>query len=81
MNFRQLGRAEVQVSEISFGCWTMGGLNWVNGVPNGWADPNEDDVVAGVKAGLEAGGPALGEAVRLVITMSAGPSWALTTSS
>lgn len=55
MNLREIGRTGVKVSEISFGCWTMGGLNWVNGVPNGWADVNEDDIVAGVKAGLDAG--------------------------
>lgn len=55
MEYRKLGRADVQVSEISFGCWTMGGLNWVNGQPNGWADPDEDEVTEGVKAGLDAG--------------------------
>lgn len=33
----------------------MGGLNWVNGIPNGWADVDEDDIAAGVKAGLDAG--------------------------
>src|SRR5438067_625919 len=55
MNYRELARTGVKVSEISFGCWTMGGLNWVNGVPNGWADVNEDDVTAGIKAALDAG--------------------------
>jgi myo-inositol catabolism protein IolS len=55
MNLREIGRSGIKVSEISFGCWTMGGLNWVNGVPNGWADVDEDDIVAGVKTGLDAG--------------------------
>jgi aryl-alcohol dehydrogenase-like predicted oxidoreductase len=45
----------MQVSEISFGCWTMGGLNWVNGVPNGWADPDETEIAEGIKVGLDAG--------------------------
>ena len=36
MNYRKIGKTGVAVSEISFGCWTMGGLNWVNGQPNGW---------------------------------------------
>jgi len=31
MNYRPLGTTDVKVSEISFGCWTMGGLNFVNG--------------------------------------------------
>jgi aryl-alcohol dehydrogenase-like predicted oxidoreductase len=55
MNQRELGRTGVMVSEISFGCWTMGGLNWVNGQANGWANVNEDEVTAAVKAGVDAG--------------------------
>ena len=55
MQYRELGKTGVKVSEISFGCWTMGGLNWVNGTPNGWADVNEDEITAGIKAALDAG--------------------------
>ncbi|HEX8235555.1 MAG TPA: aldo/keto reductase [Abditibacteriaceae bacterium] len=55
MNYRNLGTSDVQVSEISFGCWTMGGLNWVNGQPNGWANVDEDDVTQGIKTALDAG--------------------------
>ncbi|MFH0907745.1 MAG: aldo/keto reductase [bacterium] len=55
MNYRNVGKTGVKVSEISFGCWTMGGLNWVNGQPNGWADVNEDEIHAGIKVGLNAG--------------------------
>ena len=52
---RSLGQSGVMVSEISFGCWTMGGLNWVNGVPNGWADVDEDEVTQAIKIALDAG--------------------------
>jgi aryl-alcohol dehydrogenase-like predicted oxidoreductase len=55
MNYRKLGRADLEVSEISFGCWTMGGPSWVEGEPNGWGAVDEDEVTAGVKVGLEAG--------------------------
>src|SRR5579862_5540853 len=55
MNYRTIGTDGLKVSEISFGCWTMGGLNWVNGTPNGWADVNEDEITAGIKAGIDAG--------------------------
>lgn len=55
MNYRPLGNSDVKVSEISFGCWTMGGLNWVNGQPNGWANVHEDEITAGIKAALDAG--------------------------
>src|SRR3954452_11981657 len=55
MNYRPLGTTDVKVSEISFGCWTMGGLNFVNGQPNGWADVNEGEITAGIKAAIDAG--------------------------
>jgi myo-inositol catabolism protein IolS len=55
MKYRALGSSQVKVSEVSFGCWTMGGLNWVNGTPNGWANVDEDEVVRAIKAGLDAG--------------------------
>jgi aryl-alcohol dehydrogenase-like predicted oxidoreductase len=57
LNYRTLGRTNIRVSEIGFGCWTMGGPNWstANGQPIGWADVNEDEVVAGIKVGLDAG--------------------------
>jgi aryl-alcohol dehydrogenase-like predicted oxidoreductase len=55
MKYRPLGNSGVKVSEVSFGCWTMGGLNWVNGTPNGWANVDEDEVVRAIKTGLDAG--------------------------
>ncbi len=33
----------------------MGGLNWVNGNANGWANVDEDEITAGIKIGLDAG--------------------------
>ncbi len=51
MEYRKLGRTDMEVS-----CWTMGGQNWsYDGEPDGWADPDEDEITAGVKAGLDAG--------------------------
>jgi myo-inositol catabolism protein IolS len=55
MNYRKLGRTDVAVSEISLGCWTMGGLNWVDGQANGWANVNEDEITAAVKRAVDAG--------------------------
>jgi myo-inositol catabolism protein IolS len=55
VQYRKLGNSGIEVSEVSFGCWTMGGLNWVNGSPNGWANVNEDEITAAIKAGLDAG--------------------------
>ena len=55
MNYRKLGRGEIVVSEIGLGCWTMGGLNWVDGQANGWANVNEDEIAAAIKRGADAG--------------------------
>lgn len=55
MKYRQLGQTDVVVSEISLGCWTMGGLNWVDGQANGWAGVNEDEIVDAVKRAVGAG--------------------------
>ncbi len=55
MKYRKLGTSELEVSEISLGCWTMGGLNWVAGRPNGWANVNEAEVAAAVKKAVNAG--------------------------
>jgi len=55
MRYHPVGNSDVKVSEIGFGCWTMGGPNWSDGKPVGWADVNEDEVLAGIKTGLDAG--------------------------
>jgi myo-inositol catabolism protein IolS len=57
MRYRPLGNSGLKVSEIGFGCWTMGGPNWstANGQPIGWAEVHEEEILAGVKVGLDAG--------------------------
>lgn len=55
MNYRKIGTTGVQVSDISFGCWTMGGPNWAKGSSIGWGDVKEDEVIAAIKVGLDAG--------------------------
>lgn len=59
MRYRPISarQPDIKVSEIGFGCWTMGGPNWSldNGKPIGWAEVKEDEVLAGIKAGLDAG--------------------------
>jgi aryl-alcohol dehydrogenase-like predicted oxidoreductase len=36
MNYRRLGTSDIEVGEVSLGRRTTGGLNWVNGQPNGF---------------------------------------------
>jgi aryl-alcohol dehydrogenase-like predicted oxidoreductase len=50
-----LGSSDIEVSEIGLGCWTLGGLNWVNGVPNGWANVDEDEAIRAVHYALDQG--------------------------
>ena len=55
MKYRELGRSGIEVSEISLGCWTLGGLNWVNGVQNGWANVDEAEVRQAIDHALDQG--------------------------
>ena len=55
MQYNRLGNSDINVSEVSLGCWTMGGLNWVDGQPNGWANVNEDEIQSAIKRALDAG--------------------------
>lgn len=55
MRRRKLGASDLEVSEISLGCWTLGGLNWVNGTPNGWANVDEADAVRAIHLALDRG--------------------------
>jgi len=55
MNYRTLGTTDVKVSEVSLGCWTMGGLNWVNGNANGWANVDEDEITSAIRKAVDAG--------------------------
>lgn len=55
MEYRKLGHSDVAVSEISLGCWTMGGLNWSKGQSQGWANVDEDEIAEAVKHGVDAG--------------------------
>lgn len=55
MKYRKLGKSDIAVSEISLGCWTLGGLNWVDGRPNGWANVDEDEAIKAVHLAMDKG--------------------------
>jgi aryl-alcohol dehydrogenase-like predicted oxidoreductase len=55
MKYRKLGPSGMEVSEISLGCWTLGGLNWVNGSPNGWANVDPAEAKRAVDYALDLG--------------------------
>ena len=55
MNYRKLGTSDVEVSEMSLGCWTMGGLNWIDGKVNGWANVDEAEITQAIKTAIDQG--------------------------
>jgi len=55
MQYRKFGTSDIEVSEISLGCWTMGGLNWVDGTPNGWANVDEKEVAEAINYSIDNG--------------------------
>jgi myo-inositol catabolism protein IolS len=55
MKYRRIGKTDIEVSEISLGCWTMGGLNWVEGRPNGWANVDEGEISEAINYAIDNG--------------------------
>ncbi|MFA4838912.1 MAG: aldo/keto reductase [Candidatus Neomarinimicrobiota bacterium] len=55
MKYRRLGDSDIRVSEISLGCWTIGGLNWIDGNPNGWANVDEAEATRAINYAIEQG--------------------------
>ena len=55
MKYRKLGKSEIEISEISLGCWTMGGLNWQNGTSIGWANVDENEVRDAINYAIDNG--------------------------
>src|SRR6266536_3096554 len=52
---RDLGRSGIDVSEIGFGCWAIGGPVTLDGRPDGWGAADDDESVAALRRGLELG--------------------------
>ncbi len=52
---RVLGRSSIEVSEIGFGCWAIGGPFSMDGRPDGWGEVDDDESVAAVRRALELG--------------------------
>ena len=55
MEYRNLGKSEIKVSEMSLGCWTMGGLNYIEGKSTGWANVDEAEISQAIKKAIDQG--------------------------
>lgn len=55
MNYRQFGNTDLQVSEIGFGTWAIGGSANVGGLEIGWGSSDDVVSVQAIHAALDAG--------------------------
>ncbi|WP_201003937.1 aldo/keto reductase [Paenibacillus glycanilyticus] len=55
MEYRVLGRSGLKVSEISLGCWAIGGPSWRDGEPVGWSGNDDNESLAGLRRAHELG--------------------------
>ncbi|TVY01499.1 aldo/keto reductase [Paenibacillus cremeus] len=55
MEYRVLGRSGLRVSEVSLGCWAIGGPSWRDGNPVGWSGNDDNESLAGLRKAYELG--------------------------
>jgi len=55
MEMRTLGNSGIEVSEISLGCWAIGGPSWRDGNPVGWSGADDAASLAGLRRAHELG--------------------------
>ncbi|MFC5648832.1 aldo/keto reductase [Paenibacillus solisilvae] len=55
MEYRVLGRSGLKVSEVSLGCWAIGGPSWRDGSPVGWSGNDDNASLAGLRQAFELG--------------------------
>jgi aryl-alcohol dehydrogenase-like predicted oxidoreductase len=55
MRYRALGKTGIQVSEIGFGGWAIGGPTDAGGVPIGWGRTSDDESMAAIRRARDLG--------------------------
>lgn len=55
MNYRDLGKTGIKVSEIGFGAWAIGGPAEASGTPLGWGRTSDDESLATIRRARDLG--------------------------
>jgi len=56
MNYNEIGKTGITISEIGLGCWTLGGLNWENSrFSSGWVPVDPADAESAIHYALDNG--------------------------
>src|SRR5688572_612463 len=55
MQYRELGKTGIKVSEIGFGAWAIGGSAEAGGAPLGWGRANDDESLAAIRRARDLG--------------------------
>jgi aryl-alcohol dehydrogenase-like predicted oxidoreductase len=55
MQYRDLGKTGIKVSEIGFGAWAIGGTAEASGTPFGWGRTNDDESLATIRRARDLG--------------------------
>jgi aryl-alcohol dehydrogenase-like predicted oxidoreductase len=55
MQYRDLGRTGIRVSEIGFGAWAIGGPSEASGMPLGWGRTSDDESLGAIRRARELG--------------------------
>jgi len=55
MQYRDLGRTGIRVSEIGFGAWAIGGPTEASGMPLGWGRTSDDESLGAIRRARELG--------------------------
>ncbi|MGG6311938.1 aldo/keto reductase [Paenibacillus macerans] len=55
MERKKLGASDVLVSPLGFGCWAIGGPFWLDGLPDGWGEVDDEESIRAVETALDLG--------------------------
>ncbi|WP_206529636.1 aldo/keto reductase [Brevibacillus sp. SYP-B805] len=55
MQKKRLGKSEIEVSPLGFGCWAIGGPFWLDGLPDGWGEVDDNESIRAIQRALELG--------------------------